>query len=90
MVSCGVLSAHQPAEWSSDSKQEVIQELATTHLSEVTEAEGATVVRVREALQRLGGTYRHALCAFVLSLGYPFEDARDLRQGFSAHLLLSA
>ena len=84
-----MLSAPEPAERSSDPKLGAIQELATTHWSEASAAGGASVVRVREAVQKLGHTYCHPLDAFVLRPGYPPVDAQDLRQGLFAHLLPS-
>ena len=90
MLSCGVLCINEPAERSSNPKLEAIQELATTHLREAEAAEGAAVVRVSETLQKFGYAHCYWRNPVLLRLGYPPVHVQGLRQGFSAHLLLSA
>jgi len=82
VVSCSVLSAHEPVGRSSDPKLETIREFDTTHLGEAA-AEGAAVVHGREAMRKLGIRYRQQLYAFVLS---PRVTCRHLLQLPMKHL----
>ncbi len=60
---------------------------ATTHWSVVLTANQSDDQRSHEALTRLCQTYWYPLYAFVRRQGYGAEDAKDLTQGFFAHLL---
>jgi predicted glutamine amidotransferase len=63
-----MVSLHEPVGRSSALKLETIRELDTTHLSEAA-AQGAVVVHVREAMQKLGLTYCQPFYALGLRLG---------------------
>jgi RNA polymerase sigma-70 factor (ECF subfamily) len=60
---------------------------AQTHWSVVLAAGRGDDARARAALATLCETYWYPLYAYVRRQGYSEEDARDLTQGFFAHLL---
>ena len=60
---------------------------ATTRWSVVLAAGGSDTGTARDALARLCESYWYPLYAFLRRGGHDVEDARDLTQGFFAHLL---
>jgi len=59
----------------------------TTQWSVVLKARGSDSVEVRDALESLCAAYWYPLYAYTRSRGHDPEAARDLTQGFFAHLL---
>jgi RNA polymerase sigma-70 factor (ECF subfamily) len=60
---------------------------ATTHWSVVLAAGAADTEPARRALSQLCESYWYPLYAYLRRRGHDFEEARDLTQGFFAHLL---